>query len=358
MKKTLFYITVILTVILIIFRADDVIFYAREAMKMCYELIIPTLFPFFVCSSLLIYSGFGSVLARICQKIMRPLFNVAPTGAAAFFLGIISGFPLGAVTSVQLYKCGALSKTEAERLLAFCNNSGPLFIIGSVGTAIYGKLSYGVMLYILHILASLTVGIIFRFYHRDKHNSPPMKLKTNDMPLTEVFSTALSNAANSIITVCFSIIFFSALSRALLEFFPLSPLLDALTSGICEFSTGVMKTSLLDYSLYEKFVITSFIVGFSGISVHFQVMAVTAHSGLSLKPYIIGKILHGFIASLYTAAAMYVLPVSAQVFSSDAPLLSASFAVSTVIIFSAAAFAAAAALTVSAFNLEKHKKKR
>ena len=68
---------------------------------------------------------------------MRPLFNVAPAGATAFVLGIISGFPLGAICAKDLYKAGNLSKPEAERLLTFCNNSGPLFIIGTVGAAIY-----------------------------------------------------------------------------------------------------------------------------------------------------------------------------------------------------------------------------
>ena len=91
MKKTLFYIFVIAIIILIILRAEDVILYARDAMRMCYEIIIPTLFPFFICSSLLIYSGFGSVMAKLTSKIMRPLFNVPPSGAAAFVLGKLFG---------------------------------------------------------------------------------------------------------------------------------------------------------------------------------------------------------------------------------------------------------------------------
>ncbi len=327
MKKMFFYTAVILTIALILLRAEFVIRYAKDAMEMCYSLIIPTLFPFFVCSGLLIYSGFGSVLARAAQGIMRPLFNVAPSGAAAFVLGIISGFPLGAVTVCQLYRCGSLSKSEAERLLAFCNNSGPLFIIGSVGTAIYGKLSYGIILYVIHIISSVIVGIIFRFYGRGRHNSPPTRLDTADIPLGEVFSAALSNASKNIITVCFSIIFFSAISRALLDLLPLPPLLDSLASGICEFSTGTLKVSVLDSSMYEKFIITSFIVGFSGISVHLQVMAVTAGSGLSLKPYILGKLLHSITAAGITAGALYAFPASAYVFSGKAQVLSLSCAV-------------------------------
>lgn len=333
LKKAVFYFAVIAVAALLIIRADSVIYYAKDSMRICYELIIPTLFPFFVCSGLLIYSGFGSLLAKLSQNIMRPLFNVAPAGAAAFVLGIISGYPLGAVTAVQLYNCGSLSKSEAERLLSFCSNSGPLFIIGSVGVSIYGKLSYGIILYCVHIAASLIVGIMFRRFGAAHHNSPPMKLNTADMPLSEVFSTALSNASKNIITVCCSIIFFSSVSRALLELAQLPPLLDAAASGLCEFSTGTLKTSLLNTDIYKKFILTSFITGFSGISVHLQVMAVTAGSGLSLKPYILGKILHGIIAAAITAALLMFLPVSAPVFSDCRSMLSAGAASAPLMLF-------------------------
>lgn len=297
---------------------------------MCYEVIIPTLFPFFVCSGLLIYSGFGTVLAGWAKGIMRPLFNVAPSGAAAFVLGIISGFPLGAMTTAQLYGCGSLSKAEAERLLAFCNNSGPLFIIGSIGVSLYSQPIYGLVLYIIHILASIAVGIIFRKWGNSKHNSPPMRLDTQEMPLTEVFANAISNASRNIITVCFSIIFFAALSRALLDLFPLPPMLAALISGLCEFSTGTLKTAALNQSVYQKLILTAFIVGFSGLCVHIQVIAVTVGSGLSLKPYILGKLLHGVISAAACAAVLRFIPPAVPTFAPTHALLSGSFAMSAV----------------------------
>lgn len=325
MKKIIFQISVFLCISLIIIRSDSVIHYTHNAMILCYELIVPTLFPFFVCSGLLIYSGFGSVMARLSAGFMRPLFNVSPSGAAAFSLGIISGFPLGAVTTTQLYRCGAVSKSEAERLLSFCNNSGPLFIIGSVGTAIYSKLSYGIILYVVHIISSIFVGVIFRGYHKSKHIAPPHRLDTYDLSISDVFSTAINNAAKNMITVCFSIIFFASVSSTLLELFNPPPLLDALVSGLCEFSTGTIKTSILDTELYKKLIITSFIIGFSGLSVHLQVAAVTAKSGLSLKPYIAGKILHGLISGVITAVIFKLMPISMSTFSSGTNALTVSF---------------------------------
>lgn len=330
MKKILFYLSVLLCISIIVIRGDSVIYYVKDSINICYELIIPTLFPFFVCSGLLIYSGFASVISKYAQNIMRPLFNVAPAGAAAFIMGIISGYPLGAVTALQLYKCGSLSKSETERLLAFCNNSGPLFIIGSVGTAIYGKTSYGVALYIIHIISSVITGIMFRNVGKNHHTSPFSELNTNEMSFPDVFSTALSNATKNIISVCFSIIFFSSVSRVILSITELPPLLDAAAAGLCEFSTGTLKISMLDMDIYKKLILSSFIIGFSGISVHIQVMTVTCRSGLSLKPYISGKILHAFTAALLTLIALKIFPVTLSVFSSCTSPLSAAFAASSI----------------------------
>lgn len=323
MKKKLFYIGVISVIALILFRAESVINHTRQALIMCFEIIIPSLFPFFVCSGLLIYSGFGTVAAKYAEHIMRPVFNVAPAGAAAFVLGIISGFPSGAVCARDLYRCGNLSKAEAERLLSFCNNSGPLFIIGSIGTAIYAKPIYGVALYLIHIISSVIVGIIFRSYGKKRHNSPPTRVNTNEISISQTVSVSLDMASKNILTVCFSIIFFSAIAQTALELLPLTPALDALASGLCEFSTGVLKVSELDKNIAEKLILTSLIVGFSGLSVHLQVMSVTADSGLSLKPYILGKCLHGAVASLLTAGAFFISRVQVTLIT-DVPVLSAS----------------------------------
>lgn len=306
MNKKIFHLLVLFVIGLILFRAESVITHTKDALIMCFDIIVPSLFPFFVCSGLLIYSGFAESVASYARHIMRPVFNVAPAGAAAFVLGIISGFPSGAICTRDLYRCGNLSKAESERLLSFCNNSGPLFIIGSVGTAIYSKPMYGVMLYLIHIISSILVGIIFRGYGKNRHSSPPTRINTNELSIAQTFTFSLDAASKNILTVCFSIIFFSTVSRTLFELLPLNPALDALVSGLCEFSTGVLKVSGLNTNIAEKLILSSLIVGFSGLSVHLQVMSVTADAGLSLKPYILGKSLHGIISATLTAGVIFI----------------------------------------------------
>lgn len=322
-KRIFVYIFAVGTVILLVKNASDAILYAKDAINICLEMIIPSLFPFFICSGILIYSGFCELLAKAFQFCMYPLFRVSPAGSSAFILGIVSGYPLGAITAGELYESSYLSKSEAERLLAFCNNSGPLFILGSVGIAVYANIRCGIALYISHILAALTVGILFRFYGRSKHSSPPTRMTTPDRSVGEIFDIALQNAIRNILTVCGAVLFFSVAGRLILDLAPLNGYAEALLSGFLEFVTGTVKISMLDASTARKLILTAVVVGFAGLSVHAQVMAVIAKYRLSLVPYITGKALHGLLAGLYMLIYLKLYPITSAAFE---PSISRSFA--------------------------------
>lgn len=351
MKKFILYTVIAAIICLLVSNAQQSIIFARNAVDICFEMIIPTLFPFFICSGLLIYSGFCEVLSKLFRFCMKPLFGISPSGSSAFILGIISGYPLGAITAGELYSNNYLSKTEAERLLAFCNNSGPLFILASVGIAVYSDIKIGVMLYISHILAAITVGALFRFYKRNDFTAPPTVMTSPKRGIGEIFNIALQNAISSMLTVCGAVLFFSVISRLILNLVSLPPTADAVLSGLTEFVTGTVKLSSLTEALSKKLILTSFIVGFAGLSVHAQVMAVIAKYNLSLKPYIIGKLLHGFLCALYTFIYLSFHPITAAVF---APSMSKAFAASSAyeMLFAAAVVLGCIAFAVILFIKE------
>ena len=80
---------------------------------------------------------------------------------------VFVGYPIGAKIACDFRKNNICSKEECERLLSFTNNSGPLFIIGTVGILMFRNTTIGILLFITHILACISVGIIFRFWKRD-----------------------------------------------------------------------------------------------------------------------------------------------------------------------------------------------
>ena len=91
--------------------------------------VVPSLFPFFIATELLSYTTVVTKIGKCLDPIMRPIFNVPGCGAYAFLMGIISGYPVGAKIVSNFRSQGLCSKEEAERLVAFTNNSGPLFIL-------------------------------------------------------------------------------------------------------------------------------------------------------------------------------------------------------------------------------------
>ena len=313
MKKYLPYCMVIISVILMIIFPKVSVECAKSASRMCGEIIIPSLFPFFVCSGLLIRSGLAERTSVIARPIMRPLFNINENGAAAFVLGILSGYPLGAVTACELYENGSLSRSETERLLAFCNNSGPLFILGAVGSAMYSSVRAGLVLYIAHLAAAVSVGVIFRFYGRNDI-APPAVSKQSLKSFSDIFPSVLSSSADNMITVCCAVIFFSTLSGLITSILPVSGILRAVICAAAELTSGTKNISELNIPLYVRLTMSAFTVGFAGLCVHLQVIAVCAGHGLSLKPYVFGKILHGVLSAVYTLTALYFFPVTEAVF--------------------------------------------
>ena len=106
---------------------------ARDGLRLCAAVMIPSLFPFFVISNLFVRRGYHQYVTACLRPVMEPVFGLAPEGASALALGAVGGYPIGAATAFQLYDEGILSEKEAARLLAFCNNAGPGFIFGVVG---------------------------------------------------------------------------------------------------------------------------------------------------------------------------------------------------------------------------------
>lgn len=329
MKRAIPYLLVAYIGLMILIYPQNAIISAKSGLNLCYEVIIPSLFPFFICSGLLIYSGFTKVLAKISGPLMKPLFNVGGPGSTALVLGVVSGYPLGALTACQLYESGYLSKTETERLLAFCNNSGPLFILGAVGSAIYSSGKIGVVLYISHILSTLLVGFLFRFYAKDKHTAPTYSINQSEDDFSQVFSKVLASSINSILTVSGAVIFFAVISGIVTTSLPFKDSVKSFITGILELSGGTKAISQTALPVTIKLTLSAFIVGFAGVCVHLQVAAIVAKHHLSLVPYLIGKFLHGLFSAGLTYLYFYAFPPKMSVFKNTSAVMSAGFCMSS-----------------------------
>ena len=217
-------------------------------------------------------------------------------------------------------------------MLAFTNNSGPLFIIGTVGCSFYSNTSIGILLLISHILSSICVGIILGIISRIKSATNKFTANSTQSASTNNFSSllqddikiadiggilgsAIVSAIKSILMIggfvtIFSVILsilnntkiLTIISYFISNIFHINPdYIVGLLTGFLEFTNGLYKISTINNKMLSiNLILSSFIIGFGGISVTLQVLNIISKNKLSIKTYIFGKLLHGTISALFT----------------------------------------------------------
>nr|WP_245349967.1 sporulation integral membrane protein YlbJ [Cytobacillus eiseniae] len=322
-----------------------------RGLNMWWEIVFPSLLPFFIVSEMLIGFGVVKFIGVLLEPLMRPLFRVPGVGGFAWAMGMASGYPAGAKLTTRLRQEGQLSKVEAERLVSFTNCSNPLFIFGAVSVGFFHNAKVGVILAIAHYLGNFTVGLLMRFYGRNQETSkktqkrkPSLRLafsalhrtRINDnRPLGKLLGDAVMSSIKTLLMIGGFIILFSVINKLLFHLgitgilaSGLEYLLSALhlptelsipfISGLFEITLGSQMTSQIQQAtLMEQIVITSFILAFSGFSVQAQVASILAQSDISFKPFFIARIFHGFFAAIY--AAILWNPIYERFYNTEQP---------------------------------------
>ena len=324
------------TIFLLIFSNENLVS-AKNGLKLWANSVVPSLLPFFIATELLGYTNIVSFLGRLLNRFMKPIFNVPGEGSFPLIMGIISGYPVGARIVSNLKMQGIITNVEAERLIAYTNNSGPLFIVGTVGIGLFKNTSIGLLLLFTHILSSLTVGFIFRWWKFRKKfieiqekgiKRPIFPLKHVSISnLGEVLANSIVSAINNVLLiggfiVLFCVIIsicensgilnmFSHLLIPLLDFFniPLS-FANGIISGLLELTNGILKIALIpNKNISINIIICAFLLGFGGISICLQILSIISKEHISIKPYIIGKLLQGTLAAVYTYLIISFVPI-------------------------------------------------
>lgn len=291
----------LLCLVLLWFLADarEIRAAATDALTLCARSVIPALFPFLVVSSLLVSLGFGEWLSPRLRGLMA-LYRLPGHGATALLLGAAAGYPVGVRTAADLYRRGMLTEAEARRLLTFCNNSNPVFLISVLGVGVFGSVRAGVWLWLIHLLSALIVGLFFRGGRRaDRRPVSPPPLSQPTAP-ARAFVEAVTSSAAAMVSVCAFVIFFYVLAK------PLSALGGYWSPLLTGFLELFSLTPLLPPDRMG-FLLAAGLSGWGGLSVMAQTAAALEGSGLPLAPCLIGKLLQGLLSALLAALAAPLL---------------------------------------------------
>lgn len=303
-KKSFSSVTTVLliaaTVIFNVFLSDKISHSVKVGLSLCANVIIPSVFPFLILSDFL-YANLDFSSIKFVGKTFTRLFKIGEAGVYAFILGALCGFPLGVKCAAELYENGRISRDEAERLIGFCNNTGPAFLICGVGLGLRGDIADGILLYFSMIISASLVGIIFSI---GKNSSSSQ----SENPTKKLFSitASIKNAGASILNICAYLTFFACALGILrgilgenLLYISLVPFFEVGSAA-----SILSKTHLINR--LQSLALTSFAVSFSGLSVHLQALSFIDKTDLSAKKYFAMKTVQGIISAIITALILYI----------------------------------------------------
>ena len=289
---------------------------AKEGLLLWFNTVFPAQFPFFVCIALLIELDVLPIFQRLFEPFMRRVFGLPGETSFVWLSGCISGYPVGAKSAMELWKKGELTKGQFQHLLCFCNNSGPLFILGTIGVGLLQNVTAGYVILAAHILSSLVNGVLFRFvYERGqtgRRARRPRPAASLDKPFGRMLGDSVYSGMELILQIGGFIILFSVLLR-LLEgwrlasypaalahhLLPMIPaeIVESMFYGIIELTNGVRYISQTAAALPAIAASCGFLTAFGGFSIHAQTAAVLKEGPVSFGAYLGAKAVQGLIAA-------------------------------------------------------------
>ncbi len=298
----------------------------RQGIELCVNSVLPSLFCMMFLSQYLIKSGAAEAMGKWLDKPVRLLFGLPGVCGAALLAGMTGGFPAGAKSAEELVESGSISRRQGQRLasIAFC--SGPGFTIGMVGAELYGNKLSGVLILTEQIVSVIIIGVVMKIVcggcaDLEESTSDARSNVSSRIAGSDAFVESVSGAASTSITMCSFIVMFQIIS-SMLDVLQINSALGSLTYNIGLGDAGryllpclleVTRGSFLSLSAGLPF--TAFVVGFGGLSVHFQNFAICWRIRLKKSEYLFIRLVQGLICALLTEISLK-LPFFSDMYTS------------------------------------------
>ncbi len=321
---------------LLFFYPDTAVSAAESGIGIWWDILFPALFPFFVISELLLGFGIVHFFGTLFDPLMRPLFRVPGIGGFVMAMGFASGYPVAARLTSQLKEQQLINRVEAERLVSFTSTADPVFLIGAVAVGFFNEPGLAVIFALAHYGGAVILGLLMRFYGPKEYTKEEPRHKNiggsliihavkemhkarlkDGRTLGLILQDAVSSSIKLIIVVGGLVVFFSVilqvLSQAhLMDFlvksvqtvFNLLHIPGALTkatiNGIFEVTLGAKAAGQAggDIDLLYKTAVAAFILSWSGLSVHAQIVSLLTHTDLRYRPFLAARVLHGLLSAV------------------------------------------------------------
>lgn len=343
MKKSIFVFIIIslfVFILLIIFPQTSMEA-AKSGLELWFNIVLPSLLPFFIGSYILLETQVLNVLSFIFAPVTKFLFGCSGHSSYVFVASAFSGYPMGAKLTANLYENKMITQSEAQRMVNLSSVTGPVFIYGSIAAGLLGSPEVGIYIALPHYLSAIFATLLFRIFSKNKIdlieakksslkkeiNNLIFKNKLFNTNIGSILSKAVLNSVNTLLLLLGFIMFFSVIISLfdkikIVDFYTFlySPILrvsglpdaasKAFFSGFIEMTAGVYTASSLDVDVITKAIICSGIVSYGGLCIQAQTYSICAKSKFKPKGFMFSKTLQASLSSLMTYLMFKFFPIS------------------------------------------------
>jgi len=346
-KKTVLIIAVLFMAAMLFIYPENCLRSAKNGLDIWFNVVVPSLLPFMAASFILLKTGAVRLIAHVLSPVTRFLFAAPGESAYVFLAAALSGYPVGAKLTGELYAAKQISLREAQHIVRFTSVSGPVFLTGAVAAGMLGLPEAGIYLVVSHYLSAALVGIISGLFER-KHMPPAQKTTLHGAlsvfkrdiassgPIGALLSDSVYNAVTTLLKIGGFIVFFFVAIEVLSVsgiidliariYTPIAALAGmstadarALLVGGIEMTAGCNDAAQLGTAITQKLALISSIITFGGMSIHMQTRAVCADANLHTKRFMLAKTIQAFFAYGLCALMLTVLPLSIPTSTFAAP---------------------------------------
>ena len=245
-----------------------------------------------------------------------------------FCFMVLASFCTESFVLDYLSRPGRLSRGEANRMLCFCTNAGPAFLIGVVGATLFGNARTGVLLFAAQISSSLLLAILCGLCARRRETSEAGG--RTRLPLTSAFVKSVTDSTTAMLVICAFVVVFGvllallkatgvvgALAETLYRLFGVPyETTHAVLHAVLEVSGGC--ASLSGLSGKTAVLLVAFFISFSGICVQCQILSVIGSQKLGGGRFFCFRIVHGLLTAGVMAVLLALFPQAAPAFKATA----------------------------------------
>ena len=288
MKRLLICVLILTLMTAVLLNPQYYINCVKNSLTSCYTTLIPSLCAFMMLSQLFCESTAGDTVASFLSPVMKKVFCLNKTETKIFLSSLIGGYPCGAKMVSNALKDNKITLSSATRLLKFCINPSPSYLILAVGVGLYKNKQIGAVFLLSNLISSLVMAFLTRRKTMQK------EAQTHSLSFSQTLVKSINDGTNAMVSICGFTLFFSVIMAFLkgIGLFNVNQTLSALISLSLDVVTGINNT-------YQTSTFLSGIaISFGGMSVIFQCMTMLKEQKIKFLKIIPSRILHSVLTGL------------------------------------------------------------